>query len=429
MSVAPAIDPVVIGAINNGKFATVPDRLQRLTTLAKGWADLRHKPNAEKKVAIVVYDYPPGYGKKATAALLDVPRSLLNMLKELQIAGYTVGKLPDTPEQLLALIESATDAGHPSAYTSEHVMTGAQFNEVLSYRERERIEERWGAFPGEVAPLSGDKVFIGGLRLGNIYIGVQPRIGVQGDPMRLLFDKDNVPHHQYAAFYRFISRGFGADALIHLGMHGSVEWMPGLQLGVTRSCWSDALVGEVPHLYLYPMNNPSEANIAKRRGYATIISHNVPPMMRAGLYKELVSLKEMVADYRERVRGRKGEGEPNANLEEAIWKKVELANLDTDCPRVAGEAFANYASRLYAYLRDLEQRLITGSLHVFGEATPMESQVTLVTEAMKARGNGHSLTAIATRTVWERGEERVTSDERVARLLLGGGSAGAEGGC
>ncbi len=405
-----AINPVVIGAINNGKFATVPDRLKRLTTLAKGWAELRHTPNADKKVAIVLYDYPPGYGKKGTAALLDVPRSLLNILREMQAAGYNVGSLPETPEALLELIENTTDTGHPSAYKSEHVMTRAQFADVLSVRERERIEERWGAFPGDVAPLGNDRVFMGGLRMGNIYIGVQPRIGVQGDPMRLLFDKDNAPHHQYAAFYRWISRCFGADALVHLGMHGSVEWMPGLQLGVTRSCWSDAMVGEVPHLYIYPMNNPSEANIAKRRGYATIISHNVPPMMRAGLYKELIALKDMVADYRE-VKRQKAEGRNGDDARaEAILKKVELANLDTDCPRVEGEHFDVYVSRLYAYLRDLEQRLISGTLHVFGEATPVQSQMTMVTEAMKARGNGHSLTSIATRAVWERDGRRETGD-------------------
>ncbi len=387
-----AVDPVILGAINNGRFQTAPDRLQRLATLVSKWAALRHTPNRDKRIAFVVYDYPPGLGKKATAALLDVPRSLLNILRRLQAEGYDVGQLPDTPEALLQQLEDATT---PRA--GGLAVTQEQFKQWTTPRERERVEERWGPWPGDVAPLGRDAVFIGGLCFGNVYIGVQPRFGVTGDPMRLLFDKENTPHHQYLAFYRWIGRGFGAHALVHVGMHGSAEWMPGLQLGMTRSCWPDALLGELPQLYLYPMNNPSEANIAKRRGYAVMVSHAVPPMARAGLYRELAALRDMLQDYRERYAAthnsrRKPDSSstdhpPSSEFEEAILKKVELANLDNDCPRVEGEPFDDYASRLYAYLRDLEQRLITASLHVFGEAAPPESQIVTVTEALKVRGS------------------------------------------
>ncbi|MCL6510174.1 MAG: magnesium chelatase subunit H [Anaerolineae bacterium] len=386
-----AVDPVILGAINDGRFQTAPDRLQRLTTLVRRWATLRHTPNREKKVAFVVYDYPPGLGKKATAALLDVPRSLLNILRRLQAEGYDVGRLPATPEELLQQLEEATTPQHGGLR-----VTWEEFKQWTTPRERERVEERWGAWPGDIAPAGREAVFIGGLCFGNVYIGVQPRFGVTGDPMRLLFDKDNTPHHQYLAFYRWISRGFGAHALIHVGMHGSAEWMPGLQLGLTRSCWPDALLGELPQLYLYPMNNPSEANIAKRRGYAVMVSHAVPPMTRAGLYKELAALKDMLQDYRERQIERHGQLADDG-LEEAVMNKVALANLDADCPRWQGESFADYAARLYAYLRDLEQRLITASLHVFGEAAPMGSQIVTVTEALKARGNGHSLASVMMR--------------------------------
>ena len=386
-----AVDPVILGAINNGQFQAAPDRLQRLATLVRRWATLRHTPNREKRIAFVVYDYPPGLGKKATAALLDVPRSLLNILRRLQAEGYDVGRLPATPEELLQQLEEATTAHHGGLR-----VTWDEFKQWTTPRERERVEERWGAWPGDIAPAGREAVFIGGLRLGNVYIGVQPRLGVTGDPMRLLFDKDNTPHHQYLAFYRWISRGFGAHALIHVGMHGSAEWMPGLQLGLTRSCWPDALLGELPQLYLYPMNNPSEANIAKRRGYAVMVSHGVPPMARAGLYKELAALRDMLQDYREQQIERRGLLADNG-LEEAVMNKVALANLDADCPRWPGESFADYAARLYAYLRDLEQRLITASLHVFGEAAPMESQIVTVTEALKARGNGHSLASVMMR--------------------------------
>lgn len=390
-----AITPVILGAIQDGHFQSMPDRLNRLVLLSKKYASLRHKANKDKKLAFVVYDYPPGLGKKATAALLDVPRSLFNMLKHLQGEGYNVGALPESPEALLALLDKATDPAQMDKASTR--VTQAQFGDWTTLKERERIDARWGKFPGDVAPAGRDAVYIGGLTLGNITIAVQPRMGVTGDPMRLLFDKENTPHHQYLAFYRWLSRGLQADALIHMGMHGSVEWMPGLQLGMTDSCWPDALLGELPQFYLYPMNNPSEANIAKRRGYATIISHAVPPMTRAGLYRELLALKDMLNDWRERASDASNAVRHDAGNEEAILKKVALANLDNDCPRMQGETFDDYVSRLYAYLRELEMRLITAALHSFGEAQPADAQLVTITEALKARGNGHSLASVMMR--------------------------------
>ena len=392
-----AVDPVVLGAIDDGKFVTVPDRLARLSHLALKWAQLRHTANREKKVALVVYDYPPGLGKKGTAALLDVPRSLLSMLRRLQQEGYEVGALPENAEQLMHMLDEATDV-QKSEYNVRGGLPGVrvtaqEYSAWTTLRERERVDARWGSFPGEISPAGKDAVYLGGLQFGNVYIGVQPRIGVTGDPMRLLFDKENTPHHQYLAFYRWLSRGFGAQALVHIGMHGSAEWMPGLQLGAMQTCWPDALLGEIPHLYVYPMNNPSESSIAKRRGYATIISHAVPPMARAGLYKELAALREMLTDYRETG----GKGDALEVLAESIERKAALAGLDNDCPRRDGERFGDYVSRLYAYVRELEARLITNALHSFGEAPPIESQVITVTEALKSRGNGHSLGSVMLR--------------------------------
>jgi magnesium chelatase subunit H len=416
-----AIDPVILGAIKDGHFEAAPDRLRRLGLLTRKWAALRHKPNKDKKIAFVVYDYPPGMGKKATAALLDVPRSLLNMLCRLQREGYDVGKLPESSEQFMAQLEAATaplPAGQGLGVSANMRVSIDEWKQWTTSTERDRVEARWGMWPGDIAPVGRDSVFLGGLRFGNVYIGVQPRMGVTGDPMRLLFDKENTPHHQYLAFYRWLSRGFEADALIHVGMHGSVEWMPGLQLGLTKTCWPDVMLGELPQLYVYPVNNPSEANIAKRRGYATIVSHAVPPMTRAGLYKELMALRDMLNDWRER-HTQTSHLTPQAlevddagcltQEEDAILTKVALANLDNDCPRLQGELFADYASRLYAYLRDLETRLINTSMHTFGEAQPIDTQVATITESLKARGNGHSLASVMMRETSQSNVKRQTS--------------------
>ncbi len=161
--------------------------------------------------------------------------------------------------------------------------------------------------------------------------------------------------------------------MVHFGMHGTAEWMPGLQLGLTDECWSDILLGELPQFYIYPMNNPSEANIAKRRGYATIISHAIPPYARAGLYKEFQALRDLLGDFEN--------GRDFPELRDAIMQKAALLNLHDDVP--PSEDFAKYASELAAYLKEMENRLICGDLHVLGENPDKATQVELITEALK----------------------------------------------
>ena len=388
-----AISPIILGALQDGKIETVQERLDRLALMSKKWLRLRAASNRDKKVAFVVYDYPPGLGKKASAALLDVPRTLFQILNRLKKEGYNVGTMPESPEKLFEMLDRATDHQIMQNKPDAIKVSREKYNEMVTYAERERIEDRWGAFPGEIVPCGSEEVFIGGVRFGNIYIGVQPRMGVQGDPMKLLFDKANTPHHQYITFYRWLSREFDAHAMVHVGMHGSVEWMPGLQTGLTGECWPDALLGEIPHFYIYPVNNPSESTIAKRRGLATMVSHVVPPLARAGLYKELPALKDLLTDYRERQQAQGGHtSEDIESVQEAIMDKAELLNLTDDCPRKVDEAFSDYVSRLYIYILELENRLISNSLHVFGDSSPIDSQIITITETVKNRGdNGRTL--------------------------------------
>ncbi len=370
-----AIAPVVLGGMHGSEIATVPDRLQRLATITGGFVKLRHTPNSQKKIAVVVYNYPPGQGNTATAALFDVPASLIALLDRLKAEGYDVGEYPREPATMADCIKGSIRADEHEAITAGR----ESFYHQFTSRQQERINDRWGAFPGDIAPAGHNAVRLGGMQIGNVYVGVQPMIGMPGDPMRLLFDKQNTPHHQYALFYKWISQIFNADAIIHLGMHGTAEWMPGVQIGVTADCWPDVLLGDTPHFYVYPINNPAEANIAKRRGYATIIGHAIPPYGRAGLYKELQGLKDLLEEFRE------GAGD----LEDAILQKIALLNLDADLARTPGEPFADFASRAYAYLREIAQTMITDSLHILGSAPPVEQQLTLVAEALKIPRDGN----------------------------------------
>jgi len=376
-----AIAPVAIGALHEGGLRTAPDRLERMVKIIQARLRLRATPRGERRLALIVYDYPPGLGRKATAALLDVPASLLATLQRLKAEGYHTGALPETAEALYQQLDQATDADRHQGWKNALTVDREGFKALTSGDEREQVEHRWGAFPGDIAPAGGDAVFLGGLRFGNVFIGVQPRIGVQGDPMRLVFDREETPHHQYLGFYRWIARDFDAHAMVHVGMHGSAEWMPGLQTALKGSCWPDRLLGDTPQFYIYPSNNPSEATIARRRGLATMVSHLVPPLSRAGLYKELPALKALIADWRER----RGSDDAGDSVEETVMQRVELLNLNADCPRRETEAFADYASRLYGYLQELENRLISNSLHVFGNNSPVEAQFVTLNETLKNR--------------------------------------------
>ncbi|PSM50918.1 magnesium chelatase subunit H [Chroococcidiopsis sp. CCALA 051] len=385
-----AIDTVPLGGLVGEKIYLIPERVQRLVARLHKWIVLRQKPAAERKIAIILYGFPPGYGATGTAALLNVPRSLLKFLQALKDRGYTVGDLPEDGEELIRWVKQADEnipvGAHSRAPLQSIVPTDAPLQNTvptqrlekwLGYLQTSRIEKHWKSLSGSGIKTYGDELLVGGVQLGNVWIGVQPPLGIPGDPMRLMFDRDLTPHPQYAAYYKWLQQEFQADAVIHFGMHGTVEWLPGSPLGNTGYSWSDILLGNLPNLYIYAANNPSESILAKRRGYGTIISHNVPPYGRAGLYKELVALRDLIAEYRE-------DPEKNYALKEAICKKIVDTGINTDCPLAEAKhlgiaftpenarlfskvVFDRYLLQVYEYLQVLENRLFSSGLHVLGE--------------------------------------------------------------
>ncbi|MEH2248475.1 magnesium chelatase subunit H [Nostoc sp.] len=384
-----AIDTVPLGGLVGENIYLVPERVQRLIGRVKSWVALRQKPASERKIAIILYGFPPGYGAVGTAALLNVPRSLLKFLHALKDQGYTVGDLPDDGEELIRSLKEADEFLNDveNIPASVNVRT---LEKWLGYLQTSRIEKQWKSLTGTGIKTYGDEFQIGGVQLGNVWIGVQPPLGIQGDPMRLMFERDLTPHPQYAAYYKWLQNEFQADAIVHFGMHGTVEWLPGSPLGNTGYSWSDILLGNLPNLYIYAANNPSESMLAKRRGYGVLISHNVPPYGRAGLYKELVALRDLISEYREAP-------QKNYVLKEAICKKIVDSGLDADCPfedakrlgiaftpenmrMFSVHAFNDYLVELYEYLQVLENRLFSSGLHTFGEA-PNEEELGSYLEA------------------------------------------------
>ncbi|NBU65759.1 MAG: hypothetical protein EBS29_14840, partial [Chloroflexia bacterium] len=229
----------VIGAVEDNVLVTVPDRIERVATIAERWVRLRRKPPQERRVAMVLYNYPPGLGRLGTAALLNVPATLHALLTRLKKENYKVVNLPESVAELTKRV-SAMEGGQ-----GEHVAFAvAQMREVIPDALLRRVDAKWGAAPGEIAPKGRDAIRLDGFELGNVFVGVQPPLGVPGDPMRMLFDHEYAPHHQFLAFYRYLIDVWQADAIVHVGMHGTAEWLPGLQLGLTGECWPDIVMGD-----------------------------------------------------------------------------------------------------------------------------------------------------------------------------------------
>ncbi|GCL35624.1 protoporphyrin IX magnesium chelatase [Sphaerospermopsis reniformis] len=419
-----AIDTIPLGGLVGEDIYLVPERVQRLIDRVKNWVSLRQKLASERKIAIILYGFPPGYGAVGTAALLNVPRSLIKLLHALKEQGYTVGKIPEDGEELIKQVkaideEMETWEKDKPFPTDANTVNARKLEKWLGYLRTSKIEKQWKSLTGAGIKTYGDELHLGGVTLGNVWIGVQPPLGIQGDPMRLMFERDLTPHPQYAAFYKWLQNEFQADAIVHFGMHGTVEWLPGSPLGNTGYSWSDILLGNLPNLYIYAANNPSESILAKRRGYGVLISHNVPPYGRAGLYKELVSLRDLIAEYRE-------DPKKNYVLKEGICKKIVDTGLDVDCPfddakklgiaftpenvrMFSGHAFDDYLIKLYEYLQVLENRLFSSGLHTLGEA-PSEEELKGYLDAFFGEENEPQRR--------EEREERREEEEKIITSLL-----------
>jgi magnesium chelatase subunit H len=271
------------------------DRVVRLARRLKRWHRLQTAARVDLKLAMLLFCFPPNKGNIGTAADLDVFPSVWETLGRLKDEGYDV-EVPSSADELRELLLGSASEKYGATANIAYRMKVDEYRRLCPFVEE--IEEEWGAAPGRINSFGGE-LLIQGITLGKVFIGVQPTFGYEGDPMRLMMARSGSPHHGFMALYTYLEKVFGADALMHVGTHGAMEFMPGKQVGLSDACWPDRLIGELPNIYIYSVNNPSEGTIAKRRSYAELISYLTPPIESAGVYKDLASLKELLTAYRQ----------------------------------------------------------------------------------------------------------------------------------
>ncbi|HEX8560909.1 MAG TPA: cobaltochelatase subunit CobN [Pyrinomonadaceae bacterium] len=300
-----ATEPFVYGGMSAASVEPVAleERCARVARRLRRWNRLQTARREELKIALVLFCFPPNKGNVGTAADLDVFPSLLEILARLRADGYAV-EAPADADALRGMLLGGNSEAFGSVANVAHRMGVDEYLRLCPYAGE--IEWEWGAAPGGVNTFGRD-LLIQGVRLGNAFVAVQPTFGYEGDPMRLLMSRGGAPHHGFAALYTYLEKVFGADAVVHVGTHGALEFMPGKQVGLSGECWPDRLIGELPHVYIYSVNNPSEGSIARRRSYAGLVSYLTPPVEDAGLYRELASLKELLGAYRQSADARERE--------------------------------------------------------------------------------------------------------------------------
>jgi magnesium chelatase subunit H len=356
-----------------------PERAAMLASRVAKLIAMRRTARADRKVGIVLFNFPPNAGNTGTAAHLSVFESLYCTLQSLKRGGYRV----DVPAGVDELRERiiAGNASKLGAAANVHKRISVN-DHVRRERFLKEIESQWGPAPGK-QQSDGSSIFVLGERFGNVFVGIQPAFGFEGDPMRLLFEKGFAPTHAFSAFYRFLREDFGAHAILHFGTHGALEFMPGKQSGMSGACWPDRLIGDVPNLYLYAANNPSEGTIAKRRAGATLISYLTPPIANAGLYKGLIGLKSSIDGWRAAIEGGAARRE---SLGQVI--QAEAAALDLASPEPPwGSGAEAHIVKLAAQLLELEYALIPHGLHVVGRAATPQQRVDFL--AAMSESSGH----------------------------------------
>ncbi|PBC83532.1 cobaltochelatase CobN subunit [Streptomyces sp. 2224.1] len=389
-------------------YVADPERAARVAGIAVRHARLRHIPAADKRLALVLSAYPTKHSRIGNAVGLDTPASAVALLRRLRADGYDFGteEVPglesgDGDELIYALIEAG---GHDQEWLTEEQLArnpvripAADYKRwyaTLPQELRDSVEEHWGPPPGEMfvdrsRNPDGD-IVLAALRRGNLLILIQPPRGFGENPIAIYHDPDLPPSHHYLAAYRWIAAsaddgGFGADAMVHLGKHGNLEWLPGKNAGLSAACGPDAALGDLPLVYPFLVNDPGEGTQAKRRVHATLVDHLVPPMARAESYGDIARLEQLLDEYAA-ISAMDPAKLPAIRAQ--IWTLIQAAKLDHDLgmdERPDDDGFDDFLLHVDGWLCEVKDAQIRDGLHVLGGAPAGEARVNLVLSILRAR--------------------------------------------
>ncbi len=381
-------------------YVTDPERCRRVAGIAVAHARLRHTPPAQRRIAVVLSAYPTKHSRVGNAVGLDTPVSAVRLLRALRDAGYDLGDglpgldLADDTEAGNALIHALIEAGGQDEewLTAEQMAGNPVRIPAERYREwiadlpaelTDAMAEHWGEPPGTLFVDDGD-IVLATLQAGNVVLMIQPPRGFGENPVAIYHDPDLPPPHHYLAAYRWLERGFGAHAIIHLGKHGSLEWLPGKNAALSAACATDAAVGSLPLVYPFLVNDPGEGAQAKRRAHATIVDHLVPPMARAESYGDIAKLEQLL-DEHANIAAMDPAKLPA--IRARIWTLIQAAKLDHDLglsERPHDAEFDDFLLHVDGWLCEVKDAQIRDGLHVLGEAPTGEARVNLVLAILRA---------------------------------------------
>ena len=381
----PSLPPQGEGTAGGELRRYVPnlEQTEAVASLAARYARLAHTPASERKIAIVLSNYPTKASRLGNAVGLDTPASAINLLNAMRDAGYTVEDVPSDGDELMRrLIERCT---YDADFLTPEQMRNAEGRVSASEYDthfngipqdvQDSMRADWGEPPGAVYTDDGH-LFMAGLRLGNVFVGIQPPRGFGENPIAIYHSPELMPTHHYIAFYRWLRDGFGADAVVHLGKHGTLEWTPGKGVGLSRSCIPEVCLPDLPHFYPFIINNPGEGTQAKRRSHAVIIDHLVPAMTTADSYGDITRCEQLMDEYA-RAQGMDPQKLPM--LRQQIWEVVQKARLNEDLNvHEIPDDFDDFILHIDGYICELKDAQIRDGLHTLGEAPESEMLIGLL---------------------------------------------------
>ena len=365
------------------RYVAAPDRMEALAGLAAKWAALRLKPNAEKRIAVIMSNYPTKDARIGNAVGLDTPASVVHLLHALKGAGYVVEDIPSDGDELVhRLIERCSNDRDSLTEEQMRLAAGhvdrrqyAQWFQGFPSKVQQQLQDAWGDPPGNVY-RTGESLAIAGLDLGNVFVGLQPPRGFGENPISVYHSPDLTPTHHYIAYYRWIRDVYKADAMVHVGKHGTLEWLPGKGIGLSQACYPEVALQDLPLFYPFIINNPGEGTQAKRRTHATIIDHLIPPMTTADSYGDIAKLEQLMDEH---YQCQTLDPAKLPMLESQIWEMVQQAELHRDLGvEDQPDDFGEFMLEIDGYLCEIKDVQIKDGLHTLGQPPTKEQLVGLL---------------------------------------------------